>query len=95
MPTTLKKFLYSRKFWAFVAGLVTWFGASFEDGNFSVGEIQALVVIVGTYMGSVALEDGLSNINAPKRDNPLDKLTAEQIRTIYLDKLQQEGMERP
>lgn len=68
MSPTLRKFLTSRKFWAFVAGMVTLLGASLEDGSFSVGEIQTLAATIIGYVGSVALEDGLSNFNAPKRD---------------------------
>lgn len=100
MSPTLRKFLTSRKFWAFVAGMVTLLGASLEDGSFSVGEIQTLAATIIGYVGSVALEDGLSNLNAPKRDAPhasqnLNNLTADQIEEIWRKKVLEESTIRP
>lgn len=66
MPDQLKRFVYSRKMWAFLVGLVTLISASIQDGSFSAEEIEKLVYLVVGYVLSVALEDGLSNINPPK-----------------------------
>lgn len=67
--TVLKKFLASRKFWAFAAGLATLVGASLEDGVFVAQEIQAISALVIGYILSVSWEDGkhaeaAGNVNA-------------------------------
>lgn len=54
----VKRFLLSRKFWAFITGLVTLVSASLEDGRFSPEEIQSIAAIVIGYVLSIAWEDG-------------------------------------
>lgn len=58
MPEVLKKFVNSRKFWAFVMGLVTLLSAAFEDGVFSADEVKAISALIIGYIVSVAWEDG-------------------------------------
>lgn len=63
---TWQKFIYSRKFWVFVTAFVTLFFSCYEDGSIQVEEVKQLVLLTIGYLGSVALEDGLSNLNPPK-----------------------------
>lgn len=58
MPEVLKKFVYSRKFWAFAAGLVAALSAAAQDGVFTADEIRNIVLLVAAYVASVAWEDG-------------------------------------
>ncbi len=58
-----KRLLKSRKFWAAVISIVSVLGAYYTDQSASldVGKIvDAIVTIGAVYIGSVALEDGLS-----------------------------------
>jgi hypothetical protein len=71
MSQMVRKFLTSRKVWAFVGGLITLITISYADNVFTPQEIQNIAATIIGFMGSVALEDGLSNFNAPKRDTTL------------------------
>ena len=53
----IKRFLSSRKFWAFLTGFVTLIGTAFEDGTISAQETQAISALVIGYIFSVAWED--------------------------------------
>ncbi len=65
MPDKLKYTLQSKKFWAFITAFVGLAFASYQnDGVITVAEIEKLVYLVIGYIGSVAIEDGLSNMNA-------------------------------
>jgi hypothetical protein len=77
MPNVLKKFLFSRKFWAFIGGLVAVLAAAAQDGFFSTEEIKQVVWLVVGYIFSVAFEDGLSHHNAGQTtvSTPSDNVT--------------------
>lgn len=61
MPDVLKKFFFSRKWWAFAVGLVTLLSTAAEDGVFAPDEMQNIVLLIASYVASVAFEDGMSN----------------------------------
>lgn len=66
--------LKSRKFWASVLGLLAVFGVSMFADIDSDKLIDAIMVIVAAFVGSTALEDGLS-----RRDVLLPEIEAEDI----------------
>jgi len=55
--------LKSRKFWATLVGLVTVLGYGSYHGVPPEKIVDAIMVLIGAFTGSVALEDGLSNMN--------------------------------
>lgn len=76
MPDVLKKFFYSRKWWAFAVGLVTLLSTAAEDGVFAPDEMQNIVLLIASYVASVAFEDGMSNRGAI---GPVQVAQAEQV----------------
>jgi hypothetical protein len=75
MPDVLKKFFFSRKWWAFAVGLVTLLSTAAEDGVFAPDEMQNIVLLIASYVASVAFEDGMSNRNSA----PVQVAQAEQV----------------
>lgn len=57
--------LKSRKFWATLIGLITIMGYGNYHGVPPEKIVDAIMVLVGIFTGSVAVEDGLSNMNKP------------------------------
>lgn len=55
----LQKFLNSRKFWAFISGLLLVLSTSAQDGVFTPEEIRTIAGLVIGYILSVAFEDGM------------------------------------
>lgn len=64
----MSKVLQSRKFWSAVVGLIAILYMSLVNGAELDPDtvVTAIMGIVGAYMGSVALEDGLTAQNANK-----------------------------
>lgn len=84
MPVSVKKFIQSRKFWAFVTTFITGIFAALHDNVISQGEMQTLVLLAVGYIASVALEDGMTNHNskaAPtNQTNVQSEVTNEPVR---------------
>lgn len=86
-----QKLVNSRKFWAFVTGLVTALAAAFQDGVITTEELWAVVGLVATYIFSIAFEDGMvARVNwnsvAP-RAGVEQNITAETVNLKTQDKL--------
>lgn len=57
----LTALLQSRKFWASIVGLLAVFGVGLTADVDGGKLVEAIMVIVGAFIGGTALEDGLSN----------------------------------
>lgn len=56
----IKSFFFSRKFWVFIGGVVTYVTNATNDGVFTSIEGRELLLLFAAYIFSIAFEDGMS-----------------------------------
>lgn len=60
LQNLLSSFVFSRKFWIFIGGVVTFITAATSDGVWTPQETKELIWLFIGYIGSIAFEDGMS-----------------------------------